>query len=157
MLDHLTLKVRDLEKAKAFYTAALRPLGYSVVMEFGEFAGLGAGKPDLWLKRDPDNVRPTHVALTADERKAVDAFYDAAMSAGATDNGGPGVRTDYHPTYYAAFVLDSDGHNVEVVCHAPPGQARAPAKRSAAKRAPQKRKAARRAKRSGGKKGRSRR
>jgi catechol 2,3-dioxygenase-like lactoylglutathione lyase family enzyme len=144
MLDHLTLKVRDLEKAKAFYTAALEPLGYVVMMEFGEFAGLGAGKPDLWLRRDPDNVRPNHVALAARDRKAVDAFYEAAMAAGATDNGKPGVRTDYHPTYYAAFILDSDGHNVEVVCHAPPGQARATAakrsaKRSGAKRAPKKR------------------
>jgi catechol 2,3-dioxygenase-like lactoylglutathione lyase family enzyme len=143
MLDHLTLKVRDLEKAKAFYTAALAPLGYAVMMEFGEFAGLGAGKPDLWLRRDPDNVRPSHVALSARDRKAVDAFYAAAMAAGATDNGGPGVRTDYHPTYYAAFILDSDGHNVEVVCHAAPGKARAPAakrsaKRSAGKRAPRK-------------------
>jgi catechol 2,3-dioxygenase-like lactoylglutathione lyase family enzyme len=130
MLDHLTLKVRDLEKAKAFYSAALRPLGYAVMMEFGEFAGLGAGKPDLWLRRDPDNVRPQHVALTADERAAVDAFFEAAMSAGATDNGKPGVRTDYHPTYYAAFVLDSDGNNLEVVCHAAPGAARARAARS---------------------------
>ncbi|HEY6002766.1 MAG TPA: VOC family protein [Anaeromyxobacter sp.] len=143
MLDHLTLKVRDLERAKAFYTAALQPLGYAVMMEFGEFAGLGAGKPDLWLRRDPDNVRPQHVALSARDRKAVDRFYEAAMSAGATDNGKPGVRTDYHPTYYAAFVLDSDGNNVEVVCHAAPGQARPaakrPAKRSAAKRGSTKR------------------
>ena len=143
MLDHFTLKVSDLDKAKAFYSAALQPLGYAVMMEFGEFAGLGAGKPDLWLRRDPDNVRPQHVALTADERAAVDAFYEAAMSAGATDNGKPGVRTDYHPTYYAAFVLDSDGNNLEVVCHVAPGAARAPAgkrpaKRSAAKRAPKK-------------------
>jgi catechol 2,3-dioxygenase-like lactoylglutathione lyase family enzyme len=143
MLDHLTLKVRDLEKAKAFYTAALGPLGYAVMMEFAEFAGLGAGKPDLWLRRDPDNVRPQHVALAARDRRAVDAFYEAAMAAGATDNGKPGVRADYHPTYYAAFVLDSDGNNLEVVCHAAPGQARAaakrPAKRGAAKRASKKR------------------
>jgi catechol 2,3-dioxygenase-like lactoylglutathione lyase family enzyme len=143
MLDHFTLKVSDLDKAKAFYSAALQPLGYAVMMEFGEFAGLGAGKPDLWLRRDPDNVRPQHVALTADDRRAVDSFYAAAMSAGATDNGKPGVRTDYHPTYYAAFVLDSDGNNLEVVCHAAPGAARAPAakrpaKRSAAKRSSKK-------------------
>jgi catechol 2,3-dioxygenase-like lactoylglutathione lyase family enzyme len=151
MLDHLTLKVTDLDKAKAFYTAALHPLGYGVMMEFGEYAGLGAGKPDLWLKRDPDNVRPTHVALSADERKLVDAFYEAAMGAGAKDNGKPGVRTDYSPTYYAAFVLDSDGNNLEVVCHSAPGQARAgskrAAKRPAAKKAAPKRKAARGAKR----------
>ncbi|HEY6101459.1 MAG TPA: VOC family protein [Anaeromyxobacter sp.] len=142
MLDHLTLKVRDYDKAKTFYATALRPLGYGVMMEFEGYAGLGAGKPDFWLTRDPDNVRPTHVAFTAGDRKAVDAFYEAAMAAGATDNGKPGVRTDYHPTYYAAFVLDPDGHNVEVVCHAPPGAARAPAKR-AAKRAPAKKPARR--------------
>ena len=156
MLDHLTLKVRDLDKARAFYTAALQPLGYTVMMEFGEFAGLGAGKPDLWLRRDPENVRPQHVALAARDRKIVDAFYEAAMSAGGTDNGKPGVRADYHPTYYAAFVLDSDGNNLEVVCHAPPGQARAKAKPSAAKRASGKRRPARRAAK-GGKRGRARR
>jgi catechol 2,3-dioxygenase-like lactoylglutathione lyase family enzyme len=156
MLDHLTLKVRDLDKAKSFYTAALGPLGYEVMMEFGEFAGLGAGKPDLWLRRDPDNVRPQHVALAARDRKVVDAFYEAALAAGATDNGQPGVRTDYHPTYYAAFVLDSDGNNVEVVCHAAPGRERAggakrPARKSAAKRAPKKRAA------SGARRGKARR
>lgn len=133
MLDHLTLKVSDLDKAKAFYTAALQPLGYGVMMEFAEYAGLGAGKPDLWLKRDPENVRPSHVALSADERALVDAFYEAAIGAGATDNGKPGVRTDYHPTYYAAFVLDADGNNLEVVCHAAPGKARSSSKGSAAR------------------------
>jgi catechol 2,3-dioxygenase-like lactoylglutathione lyase family enzyme len=143
MLDHLTLKVSDLDKAKSFYTAALQPLGYAVMMEFNEFAGLGAGKPDLWLKGDAANVRPSHVALAADDRGAVDAFYEAAMAAGAQDNGKPGVREDYHPTYYAAFVLDSDGNNIEVVCHAAPGKARGAAKRSA-KRAPAKRATAKR-------------
>jgi catechol 2,3-dioxygenase-like lactoylglutathione lyase family enzyme len=134
MLDHLTLKVRDIEKAKVFYTAALRPLGYTAMMEFGSHVGFGAGKPDFWIAPDPD-TRPTHVAFAAKERSVVDAFYEAALAAGAGDNGKPGVRADYHPTYYAAFVLDADGHNIEVVCHVPPGSAAATPKR-AAKRAP---------------------
>jgi catechol 2,3-dioxygenase-like lactoylglutathione lyase family enzyme len=137
MLDHFTLKVRDYDKAKAFYTAALEPLGYAVMMEFGALAGLGAGKPDFWIRPDAENTRPTHIAFSADDRDVVDAFYEAAIAAGGQDNGKPGVRADYHPTYYAAFVLDPDGHNVEVVCHAPPGGAtkRAPRK-AAAKRTP---------------------
>ncbi len=138
MLDHMTLKVRDYEKAKAFYAAALKPLGYSVMMEFGSSAGLGAGKPDFWIAADAENTRPTHVAFHADDRAVVDAFHASAMAAGGTDNGQPGVRADYHPTYYAAFVLDPDGHNIECVCHAPPGAARAGAKRSARKPAARK-------------------
>jgi catechol 2,3-dioxygenase-like lactoylglutathione lyase family enzyme len=142
MIDHLTLKISDFEKAKAFYSAALRPLGYSVVMEFDKSAGLGAKKPDLWLAQDPDNVRPTHVAIAARDRAAVDAFHEAAIAAGGKDNGKPGVRADYHPTYYAAFVLDADGHNLEAVCHAPPRGRRAPA-RGAKKKAPARRPARR--------------
>jgi catechol 2,3-dioxygenase-like lactoylglutathione lyase family enzyme len=120
MIDHLTVRVRDYEKAKAFYAAALRPLGYELVMEFDRTCGLGAGgKPDLWLTADPD-ARPMHFALVARDRKAVDAFYAAAIGAGAKDNGKPGIRKDYHPGYYAAFVLDATGHNVEAVCHEHP-------------------------------------
>jgi catechol 2,3-dioxygenase-like lactoylglutathione lyase family enzyme len=120
MLDHLTLKVRDLSKAKAFFSAALKPLGYATQMEFEGYAGLGEpGKPDLWLRQAPDEVTPTHVAFTARDRRMVDAFHQAALAAGGKDNGEPGVRADYHPTYYAAFVLDADGHNIEAVCHAP--------------------------------------
>jgi catechol 2,3-dioxygenase-like lactoylglutathione lyase family enzyme len=155
MLDHLTLKVTDLDKAKAFYTAALQPLGYGVMMEFAEYAGLGAGKPDLWLKRDPD-LRPVHVALTADDRKLVDAFYEAAIGAGAKDNGKPGVRTDYSPTYYAAFVLDQDGNNLEVVCHTAPGEARAGSKRAAKRPAAKKAAAKRKPARAAAKRGKSR-
>ncbi len=119
MLDHVTLKVRDLEKAKAFYSAALKPLGYAVMMEFGSYAGLGAGKPDFWITADPETVRATHIAFGAKDRKVVDAFYEAAIAAGATDNGKPGIRADYHPSYYAAFVHDPDGNNLEVVNHGP--------------------------------------
>ena len=119
MLDHLTVKVRDADKSKAFYVAALKPLGYSLKMEYPGGAGLGAGHPDLWLAADPDNVRPMHFAFVAKERGAVHAFYEAAIRAGAQDNGAPGPRPDYGPSYYAAFVLDPDGHNVEAVCHKP--------------------------------------
>ncbi len=120
MLDHITLKVRDGAKAKGFYAAALAPLGYEVLMEFEGSYGLGAEKkPDLWIAEDRENTRPTHLAFVATRRAAVDAFHRAALAAGGKDNGGPGLRPHYHPTYYAAFVLDENGHNVEVVCHQP--------------------------------------
>jgi len=122
MLDHITLAVRDHAAAKRFFSEALRPLGYEVVMEFGGFCGLGVkGKPDFWLAgEDAEHpVGAQHVAFSAPDRKAVDAFHAAALRAGAKDNGAPGVRTDYHPTYYAAFVIDADGHNIEAVCHRP--------------------------------------
>jgi catechol 2,3-dioxygenase-like lactoylglutathione lyase family enzyme len=118
VIDHLTLKVRDLKASKIFLAAALRPLGYEVLMDFGEAAGLGADKKaDLWLAQDPENTRPTHLALAAPSRKAVDAFHAAALAAGAKDNGKPGLRPDYAPTYYAAFVIDANGHNLEAVTH----------------------------------------
>jgi catechol 2,3-dioxygenase-like lactoylglutathione lyase family enzyme len=121
MIDHLTLKVSDYARSKPFYVAALKPLGYAVVMEYGGGCGMGvAGKPDLWLFQDLQNTRPTHLAFQAESRDAVDAFHEAALGAGAKDNGRPGIRKDYHPSYYAAFVLDPDGHNVEAVCHTPP-------------------------------------
>ncbi len=120
MIDHLTLKVRDAKKAKAFYSAALAPLGYEVLMEFQGSYGMGADKkPDLWIVQDPENTRPMHLAFTAPSRKAVDEFFAAALEAGGKDNGGPGIRKDYHPTYYAAFVLDENGHNLEAVIHRP--------------------------------------
>ena len=120
MIDHLTLKVRDLARSKAFFLAALGPLGYELVMEGPGMLGLGADrKPDLWLAQDPENARPTHLAISAPSRKAVDAFHAAALRAGGTDNGRPGIRADYHPTYYAAFVLDEDDHNIEAVVHRP--------------------------------------
>jgi catechol 2,3-dioxygenase-like lactoylglutathione lyase family enzyme len=122
VIDHLMLKVRDVGKAKAFYTAALAPLGYEVLMEFEGAIGLGADKkPDLWLTQaPPDDVRPTHVAFAAANRAVVDRFHAAALAAGGKDNGRPGVRADYHPNYYGAFVHDADGYNVEAVCHRPP-------------------------------------
>ncbi len=119
MIDHMTLRVRDYQKSKAFFQAALKPLGYELLVEWEGFAGLGVNKkPDFWLaaaeKRQYDQL---HIAFRAGSRKAVNAFYEAAIQAGAKDNGGPGPRTDYHPNYYGAFVLDLDGHNIEACCH----------------------------------------
>jgi catechol 2,3-dioxygenase-like lactoylglutathione lyase family enzyme len=134
MIHHFTLKVSDYALSKTFYVAALKPLGYAVVVEYGGGCGLGAsGKPDLWLAQDPENVRPMHFAFHAANRGAVEAFHQAAMGAGARDNGPPGVRTEYDPNYFAAFVLDPDGHNVEAVCLAP---AKARAKGGKAKARP---------------------
>ena len=119
MIDHMEVRVADLEASVTFYTKALAPLGYAVVMRVGTYAGLGvAGKPDLWLCAGAPTDK-LHVAFRARGRAEVRAFYDAAMAAGGTDNGAPGVRAQYHPDYYGAFVLDPNGHNVEAVCHEP--------------------------------------
>jgi catechol 2,3-dioxygenase-like lactoylglutathione lyase family enzyme len=119
MLDHITLKVSGLARSKAFYDAALKPLGITHL--YGEaqtFAGYGiAPKAFFWIAVSAEPISGTHVALAADNRTTVDAFYKAALAAGATDNGKPGLRPHYHETYYAAFVLDPDGHNIEAVCH----------------------------------------
>jgi catechol 2,3-dioxygenase-like lactoylglutathione lyase family enzyme len=138
MIDHVTLRVRDLAAAKAFYAAALAPLGYQVGKEFPEAIGLGVGGMlDFWLVGDPQ-ARPQHLAFSAPDRAAVEAFHAAALRAGGSDNGPPGLRLDYHPNYYAAFAFDPSGHNVEAVCHRAPGAARKgarPVRRSAAKKA----------------------
>jgi len=117
MIDHISLSVSDYEQSKAFFAAALAPLGYSVLMEFGQIAGLGeGGKPDFWINAGVPE-KPTHIAFRAADRDVVDAFYRAALAAGGKDNGGPGLRPHYHPNYYGAFVLDRDGNNIEAVCH----------------------------------------
>jgi catechol 2,3-dioxygenase-like lactoylglutathione lyase family enzyme len=131
MIDHYTLLVSDYERAKAFYLAALKPLGYELVMEitreqmpdlpFEKGCGMGPeGKPCLWL-RPSDSIAPTHIAFLAPNHQSVQAFHAAALAAGAKDHGGPGLRPHYHPNYYAAFVLDADGYNIEAVCHTPQG------------------------------------
>ncbi len=128
MIDHISLPVTAPAISTDFYTRALAPLGYTVVMELGPVRALGAvgesgqAFPDLWLVPDQ---RPTtfHLALAAATPQQVDAFHAAALAAGGRDNGGPGERAHYHPGYYAAFVLDPDGHNIEAVCHnGPVGQ-----------------------------------
>ena len=129
MLDHLSLRVQDFPRALAFYKAALGAIGYDVVMEVpgADYAGLGEpGKPDLWISRTDRAVLPTHIAFRSD-RARVDAFHAAGVAAGGVDNGPPGIRADYHPHYYAAFVLDPEGNNIEVVCHDAPGTTRKPA------------------------------
>jgi catechol 2,3-dioxygenase-like lactoylglutathione lyase family enzyme len=119
MLDHIAVSVSDLAVSRTFYTRALASLGAGVVMESNDAVGFGqAGKPHLWIGASTTAPSRVHIAFTA-TRAEVDAFYAAAMQAGGRDNGPPGLRPHYHPSYYAAFVLDPDGHNVEAVCHAP--------------------------------------
>lgn len=114
MIAHTTLHVSDYTKSRTFYLQALAPLGYENNMEFGEAAGFNDGKnTDFWIERE-ETVVPTHLAFEAGSRNEVEAFYKAALAAGATDNGGPGYR-DYWPGYYAAYVFDPDGHNIEAV------------------------------------------
>ena len=119
MIDHIGLTVSDYAKSKAFFEQALAPLGYRCLMEFGVFGGFGVERPDFWIVAG--RVQPsepvTHVAFQASTPAEVDAFHEAALAAGGSDNGAPGLREQYHPTYYGAFVLDPDGNNVEAVCH----------------------------------------
>ena len=128
MIDHVGFAVSDYARAKDFYARALAPLGYELVMEVPAdqteqgypAAGFGMErKPDFWIGGEGKLEKPVHVAIVAKGRAAVDAFYQAALAAGGKDNGAPGLRPHYHPDYYAAFVLDPDGHNIEAVCHAP--------------------------------------
>ena len=118
MIDHIGMSVTDVAKSKAFYRSALAPLGYEVIMEFANDVGFGVPtKPDFWIGPAGTDVRPTHIAFRADNRKQVDAFYKAALAAGGRDNGPPGLRPEYHANYYGAFVFDPDGNNIEAVCH----------------------------------------
>ena len=123
MLDHIGLAVADVKRSKAFYEAALKPLGLGVVMEATAaqtgaeaHAGFGeVGKPFFWIGTGAKPKGGTHVAFAAETRAQVDAFFSAA----GKDNGAPGLRPHYHAAYYGAFVLDPDGNNVEAVCHRP--------------------------------------
>jgi catechol 2,3-dioxygenase-like lactoylglutathione lyase family enzyme len=120
VLDHVGLNVRDFATARAFYAAALEPLGIAPVMEFPGFCGFGDGqKPYFWIGERDEPTTPAHVAFASPDRATVDAFHEAALAAGGRDNGAPGLRA-YHEHYYGAFVLDPDGNNVEAVCHLPP-------------------------------------
>ncbi len=117
MLDHISLYVSDFAKSKEFYLKALKPLGYELLMEFGEVVGMGADKKaDLWISKAETN-KSSHIAFRAKDHQTVDEFYKAALAAGAKDNGAPGPRPMYHQNYYGAFVLDPDGNNIEAVCH----------------------------------------
>lgn len=136
MLDHMTFRVTDIARAKVFYSAALQPLGYNLSFE-GNFGSniLGFAYPDpsepdgkkadVWFIDGPSPYGSTvatsgcHLAWRAQNRAQVDAFHQAAIAAGGKDNGAPGLRPDYHPNYYGAFVIDPEGNNIEAVCHQP--------------------------------------
>lgn len=127
MIDHIGLHVHDVARATEFYLKALAPLGISIVIQIpaeetggSAYVGFGASeKPFFWLGESEDASGPLHIAFAAPNRAGVDAFYEAALKAGGTDNGAPGLRPHYHANYYGAFVLDLDGNNVEAVCHLP--------------------------------------
>jgi catechol 2,3-dioxygenase-like lactoylglutathione lyase family enzyme len=116
MFDHIGLHVRNLDASIAFYQAALAPLGYELGARDATSAGFGPrDAPALWLYAgEPRGA--AHVALRAADRATVDRFHQRGLAAGGRDHGGPGLRPDYAPTYYAAFLLDPDGHNLEAVC-----------------------------------------
>jgi catechol 2,3-dioxygenase-like lactoylglutathione lyase family enzyme len=123
VFDHVGLNVRDFAASRAFYESALAPLGFHVVMDFVDWKAVGFGedgpveKPEFWVSEREPFGTGTHVAFSCPDRETVDAFHAAAIGAGGRDNGPPGLREHYHPTYYAAFVLDPDGNNIEAVCH----------------------------------------
>jgi catechol 2,3-dioxygenase-like lactoylglutathione lyase family enzyme len=118
MLDHVTVGVENIERALRFYDSALRPLGIARLHGDGHhFAGYGVHpKAFFWIGIRDSRQTGSHIAFAAGDRATVDRFYEAAMAAGGTDNGPPGLRPHYDPDYYGAFVLDPDGHNVEAVC-----------------------------------------
>lgn len=117
MIDHVAIPVRSLEASRRFYDPVLEQLGAKVIMEWpgGMLYGTDDGMVAL---RESEQITPIHVAFKAD-RAGVESFHETALAAGGSDNGAPGVRAEYHENYYAAFVTDPDGHNVEAVCHRP--------------------------------------
>lgn len=127
MLDHVGFAVSNIEASRRFYEAALKPLGLSVLMEAtpdqteagGTAIGFGKGDPFFWIGDNERVGEGTHIAFTVDNRATVDAFHRAALEAGGVDHGAPGLRPHYGPNYYAAFVLDPDGANIEAVCRRP--------------------------------------
>jgi catechol 2,3-dioxygenase-like lactoylglutathione lyase family enzyme len=121
MLDHVTIGVTDLDRARDFYDRALKPLGIERLYADGEsYSGYGVGrKAFFWIGRRDEVLTGAHIAFAAPDRAAVDAFYAAAIAAGGRDNGKPGLRPQYRANYYGAFALDPDGHNIEAVCYAP--------------------------------------
>ncbi|MET8308422.1 VOC family protein [Micromonospora sp. NPDC005173] len=121
MIDHLSVQVRDVPSSAAFYDAVLAPLGGRRLLEFPNVVGYGRDRPDFWLgpTETRGEARELHLAFTADDRATVEAFHDAAIKAGAEVLHAPRIWPEYHPTYFAAFVRDPDGNNIEAVCHAP--------------------------------------
>ena len=122
ILDHIGLTVHDSAASQAFFSAALAPQGIKLVMVVEGWAGFGrSGKPEFWFGEGGTPQQPMHIAFVAESRAQVQAFHAAALQAGGTDNGPPGIRAVYHPNYYGAFVIGPDGHNIEAVCHQAPG------------------------------------
>jgi catechol 2,3-dioxygenase-like lactoylglutathione lyase family enzyme len=121
MIDHLVLGVHHLDESRFFFEHALAPLGIKVVLDQPEYLGFGeevTGRPFFFLAVRETTHR-VHVAFSAADRATVDAFHAAALHAGGVDNGAPGLRPEYHEHYYAAYVFDADGNNIEAVCHLP--------------------------------------
>ena len=124
MIAHIGLVVSDIERSKHFYSAALAPIGYQMIREYGvtpsrPVASAGFGDPpraDFWIYQGNPGKATTHIAFQVNRRALVDAFYQAALAAGGKDNGKPGLRPQYSADYYGAFVLDPDGCNIEAVC-----------------------------------------
>ena len=129
MLDHIGITVSDLARSRNFYATALAPLRYTLMRDGALLVGFGvasgAGRSldpggDFWITQGTPQAPLAHFAFSAPSREAVEAFFEAALKAGGVDNGHPGVRLRYHPSYYAAFILDPDGYNLEAVCHSAP-------------------------------------
>ena len=128
VLDHVSLGVHDIDRSRRFYDASLRPLGLVRIVDFGRDRGSDYGAVpgslgvEFTITVEADVRTPipgAHLCFRAPDRAAVDAFHVAAVFAGGRDDGAPGLRPHYHADYYAAFVLDPDGHRIEAVCHAP--------------------------------------
>ncbi len=126
MIDHITFGVSDMQRSAAFYDRAFAPLGVTMLFEVPpehtggvRVRGYGDRRPWFWIAEEDATRGKLHVALSAANRTAVDAFHREALAAGGRDNGAPGLRAHYHPDYYGAFVLDPDGNNIEAVCHEP--------------------------------------
>lgn len=124
MIDHTGITVADFERSKAFYAKALAPLGYRICLELESAAGFGAQEGpgddpggDFWISAGEPQTPRTHIAFRAADEEHVSMFHRAAIEAGGTDNGAPGPRAHYHVGYYAAYVLDPDGYNIEAVYH----------------------------------------
>lgn len=124
MIDHITFGVTDFARSTRFYDLAFAPLGVRRLFDVPpahtngvKVTGYGDDRPWFWIAEENATSGMMHIALRAEHRAQVVAFHAAAMEAGGTDNGPPGLRPHYHPDYYAAFVLDPDGHNIEAVCH----------------------------------------
>ncbi len=128
MIAHVGILVSDIEKSKKFYAEALKPIGYQMLRDYGvtptrPAASAGFGEPpsaDLWIYQGTPSKIAIHIAFQVNTRALVDAFYQAAIAAGGKDNGKPGIRSQYNPNYYGAFVLDPDGNNIEAVCREAP-------------------------------------